>query len=257
MKILEDIYYTSYNHPRQSLDVHLPDQDKFPVFVYFHGGGITAGSKKQGWIPYLVEKGIAVVSCNYRLYPEAAYPDFLKDAAAAVAWAYNHMAEYGEVQGLFVGGSSAGGYITQMLAFDKKYLGIHKIDSDMLAGYVMDAGQPTAHFNVLRERGIDTRRVIIDETAPIYHITRNREYAPMQVIVAENDMMNRAEQTALMISTLKHMGCPEDKIDYRLVSGCKHVEYLKVFDDKGDNLFAKMVSEFILDNTKKGVARIQ
>ena len=125
-------------------------------------------------------------------------------------------------------------------------LGIHKIDSDTLAGYVMDAGQPTAHFNVLRERGIDSRRVIIDETAPIYHITRDRDYAPMQVIVAENDMINRNEQTALMISTLKHMGCPEERIDYRLVPGCKHVEYLKLFDENGENLFVKMVSEFVL-----------
>ena len=250
MKTISNIFYTSYQHPRQSLDVHLPDCSKFPVFIYFHGGGIVAGSKEQQWIPHLVKKGIAVVSCNYRLYPEASYPDFIKDAAAAVAWTYKHLGEYGEVKEIFIGGSSAGGYLTQMLCFDKKYLAMHKIDADNVAGYVMDAGQPTTHFNVLKERGIDTRRVIVDEAAPLYHITRNREYASMQIIVAENDMINRAEQTALMISTLKHMGCPEEKIDYRFVPGCKHVEYLKVFDDKGDNLFAKMVSEFIQGNTK-------
>ena len=245
MNVIKDIFYTSYNNPRQSLDVHLPDSESFPVLVYFHGGGIVAGSKDQAWIPSLVEKGIAVVSCNYRLYPEASYPDFIKDAASAVAWAYKHMVEYGQVKGIFVGGSSAGGYLTQMLCFDKKYLAMHKIDADEITGYVMDAGQPTAHFNVLKERGIDTRRVIIDETAPIYHITRDRSYAPMQVIIAENDMINRAEQTALMIGTLKHMGCSEEMIDYRLVPGCKHVEYLKVYDEAGNNLFAQIVSDFI------------
>ena len=246
MRTISDIYYTSYQHPRQSLDVHLPDNDAFAVLVYFHGGGIVAGSKAQQWIPHLVKKGIAVVSCNYRLYPEGSYPEFIKDAAAAVAWAYKHMGEYGEVKGIFIGGSSAGGYLTQMLCFDKKYLAMHKINADEVSGYVMDAGQPTTHFNVLKERGIDTRRVVVDEAAPLFHITRDRDYAPMQIIVAENDMTNRAEQTALMIGTLKHMGCPEERIDYRFMSGCKHVEYLKVYDEAGNNLFAQMVSEFIL-----------
>lgn len=248
MKSFCDIYYTSFNHPRQSLDVHLPDCNRFPVLVYFHGGGIVAGSKEQQWIPYLVEKGIAVVSANYRLYPEASYPEFIKDAAAAVAWAYKNMAQYGDINGIYVGGSSAGGYLTQMLAFDKKYLGMHKIDADTVSGYVMDAGQPTTHFNVLKERGIDTRRIIVDEAAPLYHITRDRNYAPMQIIVAENDMINRSEQTALMIGTLKHMGCSESIIDYRYMAGCKHVEYLKIFDENGKNLFAELVADFIAKN---------
>ena len=122
---------------------------------------------------------------------------------------------------------------------------MHNIDSDSINGYIMDAGQPTAHFNVLKERGFDSRRVIIDETAPIYHITAGRNYAPMLIITAENDMRNRAEQTALMISTLKHLGCEEEKIDYRCVSGCKHVEYLNKTDDQGNNMFAEMIFDFV------------
>lgn len=249
MNVIKDIYYTSYNHPRQSLDVYLPDADSFPVFVYFHGGGIVAGSKERDWIPSMVEEGIAVVSCNYRLYPEVTYPEFIRDAAAAVAWANKNMHEYGTVKGLFVGGSSAGGYLTQMLCFDKKYLAIHKINADEITGYIMDAGQPTTHFNVLKERGIDPRRVVVDEAAPLYHISRDRNYPPMQIIVAENDMTNRAEQTALMIGTLKHMGCPEERIDFRLVPGCKHVEYFKKYDENGKNLFVKIAGDFIVKNT--------
>ena len=245
MRIIEDIFYTSSNHIRQSLDLYLPDGDSFPVVVYFHGGGIVSGNKKQPFLESLQKKGVAVISANYRLYPEASYPDFIKDAAAAVAWAFKNMPNYGEITSYFVGGSSAGGYLTQMLCFDKKYLKMHNIDSDSITGYIMDAGQPTSHFNVLKERGIDSRRVIIDETAPIYHITAGRDYAPMQIIVAENDMKNRAEQTALMIGTLKHLGCPEDKIDYRLMPGYKHVEYLNKFDENGNNVFADLVLNFV------------
>ena len=247
MEIIKDIYYTSANIWRQSLDVYLPVSKKFPVFIYFHGGGIVGGNKERNTVlfPALQKLGVAVVSANYRLYPEACYPDFIRDAAAAVAWAYKHMSEYGEVTGYFVGGSSAGGYLTQMLCFDRKYLAIHKVDSDAITGYVMDAGQPTTHFNVLTERGMDSRRVIIDEAAPIYHITADRNYPPMQIFVAENDMRNRKEQTDLLISTLKHLGHDEDKIDYRFMPGFKHCQYNQALDEDGKSIFANAIFEFI------------
>lgn len=245
MKVIENISYTNAQLPLQVLDLYLPDCESFPVVIYFHGGGIVGGNKKERFLEYLQAKGVAVISANYRLYPDAAYPEFIRDAAAAVAWAYKHMPEYGEITGYFVGGSSAGGYLTQMLCFDKKYLKMHNIDSDQVTGYIMDAGQPTAHFNVLKERGIDSRRVIIDETAPIYHITANRDYAPMQIIVAENDMKNRAEQTALLISTLKHLGCEEEKIDFRFMPNCKHVEYVDQFDENGNSVFADLIYDFV------------
>ena len=250
MEVIKNICYTTAGHPRQVLDVYLPDAKKFPVFVYFHGGGIINGSKdNKKFIPYLQEMGIAVVSANYRLYPEAVYPEFIRDAACAVAWANKHMCEYGEVTGIFVGGSSAGGYLTQMLCFDKRYLKIHKIDADSLAGYIMDAGQPTTHFNVLVERGIDSRRVIVDEAAPLYHVTDGRDYPPMQIIYAENDMRNRPEQTRLLISTLLHMGCPEEKIDCRYMEGYKHCGYCGAIDENGRSVFADMISQFIFANS--------
>lgn len=247
MKIIENVFYTMSKHPQQVLDVYLPECENFPVLVWFHGGGLERGDKKYKYplIESFVEKGIAVVSANYRMYPDAVYPEFVLDAATAVAWAIKHMGEYGEVTGYFIGGTSAGGYLTQMLCFDKKFLGKHGIDSDSITGYVMDAGQPTSHFNVLKERGVDSRRVIIDDSAPIYHITAGRDYAPMQIFVAENDMRNRFEQTQLMISTLKHLGCDETKIDYRFMPGYKHTAYLRVFDDNGKNVFVEAVAPFI------------
>ena len=85
--------------------------------------------------------------------------------------------------------------------------------------------QGCKHFNVLVERGFDSRRVIIDEAAPIYHITEGRNYPPMQIVVAENDRRNRNEQNALLVSTLKHFGCEEDKIEdgTELFTICKKV----------------------------------
>jgi acetyl esterase/lipase len=32
------------------------------------------------------KKGIAVVAANYRMYPDAKFPEFIRDCASAVAW---------------------------------------------------------------------------------------------------------------------------------------------------------------------------
>ena len=251
MKVIENVYYTPEFSPMQSLDIYLPDCESFPVVIYFHYGGITRGDKSgYKFIPYLQKRGIAVISANYRLYPNAAYPDFICDAAKAVAWAYAHMPEYGKVTDFYVAGSSAGGYLTAMLCFDKKYLACHGIDADKVSGYIIDGGQPTTHFNVLVERGMDKRRVVIDEAAPIYHITDERVYPPIQIIVAEWDMRNRKEQNNLLFSTLKHFDHDMQKIDYCTMSGYKHVGYVNAIDDRSESVFANVIFNFV-DKTRK------
>ena len=243
MKVIEDIFYTRSQSPMQSLDLYLPDAETFPVVIYFHYGGFTGGDKKgYAFIPHLVEKGVAVISANYRMYPEATFPDFIRDGAMAVAWAKKHMPEYGNITGYFVGGSSAGGYLTMLLCFDKKYLGLHKIDPDEITGYIMDGGQPTTHFNVLRERGIDSRRVIVDEAAPLYHICAEGEYPRMLFIVSDHDMPGRYEQTRLVLATLKDFG----KSGYDIIEmHGTHCAYVKAVDENGDSVFGKMVFDYI------------
>ena len=79
-------------------------------------------------------------------------------------------------------------------ALTKKHLGIYGVDGDSITAYIMDAGQTTVHFNVLRERVIDTKRIIIDEAAPLYHVCAERNYPPMHIIVSDEDIQNRLEK---------------------------------------------------------------
>lgn len=248
MKIIKNVSYGDLQHPSQMLDIYLPQNNSFAVLIYFHGGGIESGDKSNGQDTYfkdLVNNGIAVVSANYRMYPDAKYPEFIEDAASAVAWSMNNMKNYGKPKAYFIGGSSAGGYLSQMLCFDKRYLLRHNIDSDLINGYIHNSGQPTVHFNVIRERGLDTRSVLIDEAAPLYFVNNVRKYAPMQILFAENDMENRPEQTRLLISTMKHFGCNMDKIDVRYMEGYKHCEYDSMIDDAGKSVYAEIISGFI------------
>ena len=168
VKIIKDICYAEQT--KQCLDIYLPDTEQFKTFVYFHGGGIQAGDKTDVklFCEYLANRGVAAVSVNYRMYPEAKYPEFIEDVAESVAWVFKNINNYGKCSGIYVGGSSAGGYMSQLLCFNKDYLGKHDINVMDIAGFVHDAGQPTTHFNVLKELGIDGKRIIVDEKAPIY-----------------------------------------------------------------------------------------
>ena len=243
MKTIENISYGNLDSANK-LNLYLPDDATSSAFVYFHGGGLVGGNKNSAdvFAPYLTSRGIAVVSANYRMYPNAAYPDFICDAAEAVAWANRYMKEKIGCDKLYVGGSSAGGYLSMMLCFDKRYLENVGLDNSKVAGYFHDAGQPTAHFNVLKYADIDPRRIIVDETAPLYYVGLEKEYPPMRFVVSDNDMKNRYEQTMLMLSTLSHFGY--QNFDHIVMHG-KHCEYCGKIDNDGESVFGQMIYDFV------------
>lgn len=247
MKKYNDISYGA--HPLQKLDLYLPDCGEFFVLLYFHGGGLESGDKTAALTigEYLTERGIAVVSANYRMYPQAVYPDFLTDAAGAAAWVFEKMGKYGGVKGVYLSGSSAGGYISQMLCFNPSFLAAVGLSPMSFRGFIHDAGQPTCHFNVLRERGIDSRRVIVDESAPLFHVGRAETYPRMLIIVSDHDMTNRYEQTVLLTATLQHFGHdPELKV----VHG-SHCAYINALDENAESVFGQIIFDFIKRGEKE------
>lgn len=243
MKTVIDIPFVG-SRGTLSFDMYLPDDEVKSVFLYFHGGGMKKGDKKSAAIfaPFLTDRGIAVASANYSLYPNADFPDFICDAANAVLAVKVYMSENLNCNKLYVGGSSAGGYLSMMLCFDKTYLANVGLDNSAVAGYFHDAGQPTAHYTVLKYSGIDSRRIIVDERAPIYHVGLSEKYPPMRFIVSDNDMKNRYEQTMMMLATLEHF--EYSNFDYIVMQG-KHCEYCKKYDESGDSVFGKMIFDFI------------
>ena len=227
------------------LDLHLPESNKFDLFVYFHGGGLVEGDRKnvEVFASTLAKAGIATASIEYRMYPDASFPDFIEDCAESLAWLKKNISRYGECGKIYAGGSSAGGYISMMLCFDRRYLekvGMMPTDID---GYVHDAGQPTAHFNVLSFSGTDGKRVIVDERAPMYFVGCDEEYSPMLFVVSDNDMFARYEQTMLMVKTLNHFGHTDSVfLDVRHGSHCEYV-YKK--DEDGEGELGKIILSFI------------
>jgi acetyl esterase/lipase len=91
-----------------------------PVFVYFHGGGFRGGHKRRGagaLLNHLALQGWVGISANYRLAPEAGYPEHHIDAKRVIAWVRAHAAGYGaDPRTVVVAGTSAGGHLATTLA---------------------------------------------------------------------------------------------------------------------------------------------
>ena len=188
------------------LDLYYPTNIKdFPTIVWFHGGGLKGGKLE---IPdYLKDRGLAIIGVEYRLSPHVKVVDCIKDAAAATAWAFNHIEDYGGSTDLvFVSGMSAGGYLTYMIGLDKKYLASHDIDANQIAGLIPFSGHAIAHFTDREERGIPKTQPIVDEMAPLYHV---RADAPPMLIITgdrELEMLGRYEENAYMMRMMKVAG---------------------------------------------------
>ncbi|NRQ49269.1 alpha/beta hydrolase [Aeromicrobium stalagmiti] len=91
----------------------------FPTLVFFHGGGFVIGdldTHDQTCRRLCSGADTVVLAVDYRLAPEAPYPAAADDALAATQWAADHLDELGGNDVLAVGGDSAGGNLSAVVA---------------------------------------------------------------------------------------------------------------------------------------------
>mgnify|MGYP006283050405 CR=1 FL=1 len=110
-----------------------------PVVVFIHGGSWESGTKGlYRWMGQgLAAQGYVAVLPNYGLMPETHFPDFVDDAARAVAYARAHAAEWGgDTTRFFLMGHSAGAQIAALLAYDAQYLRAAGLSPAALSGFI-------------------------------------------------------------------------------------------------------------------------
>lgn len=216
-RLIEDIPYYSeadraddeYIAERCKIDLYYPENsENYSTVVWFHGGGITAGQKE---IPAaLKEKGMAVIGVNYRLSPKVKAPAYIEDAAAAVAWTFQNIKDYGgNPDKIFLSGHSAGGYLISMVGLDVEYLKQYDIDANRLAGLIPFSGHTITHFTIRAENGIKDSQPIIDQYAPLYHV---RSDAPPLLLITgdrELELLGRYEENAYLMRMMKVVGHTE------------------------------------------------
>lgn len=188
------------------LDVYYPTGKKdLKTVIWLHGGGLTGGQRD---LPReLCNQGIIIVPVEYRLSPRFSCPAYIDDAAAAIAWCFRHIREFGgDPDLIYVAGHSAGGYLTLMSGMDKKYLEKYSIDANRIAGLIPLSPQVITHFTVRRERGIKDTQPVIDEYAPLYHVKKD---VPKILLITgdrEQEMLGRYEENAYFWRMMKLAG---------------------------------------------------
>ena len=121
MRKIQTVSYAPEHGAYGWIDLYWPETTApCPMFIYFHGGGLTGGDRAAGvqsTLQRLAAHGIAVAAVEYRLMrfhngqlcsDSPQFPDFVTDAARAVAWLRSHPVDEHPVSAYYVGGSSAG-----------------------------------------------------------------------------------------------------------------------------------------------------
>lgn len=203
---------TDYMRERCRLELYHPvGQTGYTTVVWFHGGGLTGGNR---FIPKELQgQRIAVVAASYRLSPEVKAPAWIEDAAAAVAWTFRNIGQYGgRTNRIVVSGHSAGGYLASMVGLDKRWLAAHGLDADAIAGLVPFSGHAITHFAVRAERGMPRTRPVVDDLAPVFHV--RKEAPPLLLITGDRDLelLGRYEENAYLWRMMKEVGHPHTEL---------------------------------------------
>ena len=199
--------------PRHQLDLYRPGEraTPAPVLVFFYGGSWRSGERADYRFAAaaLAARGFAVVVPDYRLHPEASYPDFLRDSAAAVGWAIRQAPRYGgDPRRVYLIGHSAGAYNAAMLAYDPRWLAAEGLSPEQIAGFIGLAGP----YNFLPIQVPEVMPVFhwpdtTPDTQPITHVT---SAAPptLLIVAGQDDLVDPTLNSAALADALRRVGVP-------------------------------------------------
>ena len=181
-------------HPRQVLDVFRPQgAARAPVIVFAHGGAFVRGDKRvrpeiyDNVLYYFARRGLVGVNLEYRLAPEATFPEGARDVARAVAWIEREIAAFGgDPKRIFLFGSSAGGTHVATYVFDRTAIPER---SASVAGAILASARVRA--DVLPDNpNADAVRAyfgaddsLYESRSPVTHA--NDAHLPVFIVVAE------------------------------------------------------------------------
>lgn len=203
--------------PRQRLDIYTPRSkpEHAPVVVFFYGGSWSHGERADYAFVgrALAERGVVAVVADYRLYPQAHYPDFLEDSAKALVWTRQHIETYGgDPARLYVMGHSAGAYNAAMLALDQRWLAKEGASTRMISGWIGLAGP----YDFLPIKDPEIQRAFLfpdtpSDSQPINHT--NAGSPPALLIASRKDQeVDPKRNTGGLAIKLRAAGLPVHEV---------------------------------------------
>lgn len=176
---VEDFAYGP--EPRHRLDIYQPAEPgvtRRPAVLFFYGGSWRNGNRKHYRFvgQALADRGVVAVIPDYRLYPQVLFPEFVRDAAKAVRWVFEHADDLGvDPDRVSIAGHSAGAHLATTLALDPRYLAAEGMHPKYVTAVIGIAGpyafDPVAYRST---RPIFEQIDDIDDARPAALATANR-----------------------------------------------------------------------------------
>lgn len=233
--------------PWQKLDVY-PAQEtqNAPVLMFIHGGSWRHGRRDQYRFAAdaFTRLGYTVVVPDYVKHPspEAKFPSFAKDAAAALAWVKQNISQHnGDEKKLFLAGHSAGAHTVAILSADGQYLnevGLSESDISGVAGiagpysFIPDWEVTKAVF------GPESRYPLMD----VFNYVDGNE-PPMILLHSSADSQVGQYNTEGLFERLQDNGVKSKKVIYSKPSHIDMVTHLHPWFKKDDDV-AKDIDTF-------------
>jgi acetyl esterase/lipase len=113
---ITDLVYATVDGKSLGLDLHLPASVRHPPLVVFvHGGAWTTGSKTQ-YPVFLMERGFAVASLDFRSSNDAPFPADVLDIKAGIRYLRAKADLYGyRTDRIAIVGASSGGHLAELV----------------------------------------------------------------------------------------------------------------------------------------------
>ena len=154
------------DEPNQDLDIYYPKpltkamksknvtddnaiNDSYPMVVFVHGGSWESGSKDEYAFvgQSLAQAGYVTAVINYRKAPEHVYPDYVQDAAQAIAWSYkNAESLHADPKRLAVIGHSAGAFNAVAAVANEDFLAPYGVKPNDISAVIGIAGPYSYDF---------------------------------------------------------------------------------------------------------------
>src|SRR5579862_3468573 len=192
-----DLVYATVAGKPLALDLHLPAGVRHPLLLVFvHGGAWTTGSKAQ-YPTFLLERGFAVASLDFRSSNEAPFPADVFDIKAGIRYLRAKASYYGyRSNRIAIVGASSGGHLAELVGVTSNEAalegteGEYRSESSAIQAIVSYFGasdlttilaQSTPAGVAVREPALkrllgatpDQVPALAKQASPIFHVTRD------------------------------------------------------------------------------------
>jgi acetyl esterase/lipase len=128
-----DLVYATVGGKALGLDLHLPPGVHHPpLLVFVHGGAWTTGNKTQ-YPKFLLDRGYAVASLDFRSSNDAPFPADVFDIKAGIRYLRAKAALYGyRTDRIAIVGASSGGHLAQLVGVTNGVAALEGTEGDHL-----------------------------------------------------------------------------------------------------------------------------